>query len=124
MYENIYNYKEEIMGKSVYILFKPNFREEITLLNGRNTVFSDGEITIAGELNPSHSKFPDVYISEDAQWALEDEGWGVHLFVTERTKDIITPWGNDWNKEFNRMLEKAKGDYYRKKKVDNRYNFY
>jgi len=89
---------KKINGKSVLILFKPNFREEITLLGADSEVLSDGDIRLNGELvlNDTRSKFPKVYVSEDAQWVLEKEGnYAYHIFVTERTDIIDTPLGED-----------------------------
>lgn len=121
MYENLYSYDETINEKSVWILFKPNFREAITLYDGNNKILSDGEVRI---LDSRHSKYLDVYISEDAQWGLEYEGNFYKLYVTERTEEISTPLGPEWNKEFNRLLKKCKGDYYQKKKEEIRLYFY
>lgn len=124
MYENIYSYNEEVNGKFVWMIFKPNFREEITLFSGKEKILSDGKVTMVGELEPRSSKYQDVFVSENAQWALEDEGYSYTLFVTERTKEIITPLGEEWNKEFNRILQKCKKDYYDKKKKEMRLYFY
>lgn len=126
MYENIYAYNEKFNGKEVWVIFKPNFREELTLFNGENKIFSDGEIKMKGELvlNGTRSKFPDVYTSENAQWVLEDEGYAIRLFVTERTHQIMTPLGEEWNKEFNWLLKKCKDEYYKKKKQEIRLYFY
>ncbi len=84
MYENIYAYHEEIKGKSVWLLFKPNFRESLTLFDGE--IRMDGELVLDGTC----SKFPDVYVSENAQWLLECEGYAFHLFVTKRANEIVT----------------------------------
>lgn len=126
MYENLYSYNEDINGKSVWMLFKPNFREEITLFNGKEKILSDGKVTMVGELtwDCGRREFPDIFISEDAQWGLEDNGFSYVLFVTEHTKEIITPLGSEWNKEFNRILKKCKEDYYQKKKKEIRLYFY
>lgn len=126
MYENLYSYEETINGKSVWMIFKPNFREAITLYNGKNKILSDGEVRMEGELisDGGRSQYPDVYISEDAQWGLEDEGYAYLLFVTERTREITTPLGQEWNKEFNRLLKKCKSEYYQKKKEEIRLYFY
>ncbi len=124
MYENIYSYNEEVNGKDIWMKFKPNFREEITLFSGKEKILSDGKVTMVGELDPWSSKYQDVFISEDAQWALEDDCHNYVLYVTERTKEIITPLGEAWNKEFNRILRKCKKDYYDKKKKEMRLYFY
>lgn len=126
MYENIYTCNEEVNGKSVWIIFKPNFREAVTLYNGEGKILSDGEIRMEGELvlKGTRSEFPDVYTAESAQWLLEDDGYGLILFVTERTKEIKTPLGEEWNKEFNRLLKKCQKDYWSKKKEEVRLYFY
>lgn len=126
MYENLYSYDGEINGKNVCILIKPNFREEITLYDGSNKILSDGEVRIKGELilDNGHSQYPAVCISEDAQWGLEDNGYFYDLYVTERTKEITTPLGTEWDKEFNRLLKECKKSYYQKKKQEIRLYFY
>ena len=44
--------------------------------------------------------------------------------VTEHTKRINTQLGNNWNKEFNRILQKCKKEYAKKKKEEIRLYFY
>lgn len=126
MYENIYAYNEECNGKSVWMLFKPNFREAIELFNGERNIFSDGEIKYVGNLvlDGTRCQFPHVFISENAQWGLTDEGYGYIVYVTERTQKIETPLGDKWNNEFNRILKKCKNDYFKKKKEEVRLYFY
>lgn len=127
MYENIYSYNETIKGKSVWMIFKPNFREALTLFDGEGKMLSDGEIRKEGELvldDMNSNNFPDVYVSENAQWFLEDRGYSLHLFVTERTEEITTPLGVEWNLEFNRILKKCKKCYWIQKKEEIRLYFY
>ena len=123
MYESIYTYSEEINGKMVMMLIKPNFREAITLFSGQNQILSDGKVTMVEELDVNR-QYQDVFVSENAQWGLDDKGHSYLLFVTERTKQIITPLGEMWNKNFNRILKKCKKDYYDKKKKEMRLYFY
>lgn len=127
MHENIYSYNEEINGVDVWIIFKPNFREDVTLCLKDETApnyESDGEILKVDE--GEDSDFNLVYVSEDSQWLLESEKHSscYFLFVTERTQEINTSLGEEWNKQFNRMLQKAKKDYCKKKKEEIRLYFY
>lgn len=126
MYENIYAYNEEVKGENIWVIFKPNFRESVTLFNGKNKILSDGEIRMEGELvlDGMRCEFPDVYTSENAQWLLEDEGYSFCLFVTERTKEIKTSLGEEWNREFNRLLKKCQKDYWNTRKEEVRLYFY
>lgn len=126
MYENLYSYNEKINGREVWMVFKPNFREAITLINGKNQISSDGKVTVKGEpvLAGTRSQFPEAFVSEDAQWAVEDDDFAYIIYVTERTNEIITPFGLEWNKEFNRILKRCKDDYYKKKKKEIRLYFY
>lgn len=122
MYENIYTYSEEVEGKNVWLLFKPNFREALTLMSDRkDQILSDREIRIEEKSDPSRQW---VYASEDAQWLLADEGYSWVLYVTEKTTEIITPLGEKWNREFKRLLKKCKKDYYQQKKEEVRLYFY
>lgn len=124
MYENLYYFDEEVYGKTVWILVKPNFREAITRFNGKNKIFSDGKIRMEGRA-VGQGKHPDVYVSEDAQWALEDNnGYGYKIYVTERTEKITTPLGEEWNTQFNRLLKECKSEYYQSKKKEIRLYFY
>lgn len=126
MYENLYAYSEEVEGKKVWLMFKPNFREALTLFDGKSKMLSDGVIRKEGELvlNGMHSEFQDVYVSENAQWFLEDKGHSFYLFVTEWTREINTSLGDEWNREFNRILKKCKRCYYLQKKEEIRLYFY
>ena len=127
MYENLYSCKEEIKGKNVWIEIKPNFREAVTLFTGNNKVMSDGEVTIKGKFalgDTSQSKFPEVYVSEDAQWALEDLKFAYIIYITDRTEKITTHLGEEWNKKFNMLLKKCKNEYYQTKKKEIRLYFY
>lgn len=126
MYKNLYSYNEEINGKSVWMICKPNFREAITLFDGENKILSDGKVIMVGDLvlKGTRSQYSDVFISEDAQWGLEVDGHTYKVFVTERTDEIKTPLGSEWNKQFNRILKKCKNDYYKKKKKEIRLYFY
>lgn len=119
MYENIYTYWELINEKSIYLLFKPNFQKALTIFDEKYKLLSDGKIIIK---NNSCNNY--VYVSKNASWLLEDDGYGFILFVTEATCNISSPLGDAWNKEFNRMLQNAKKDYYNKKKKEIRLYFY
>lgn len=124
MYENLYTYCEDIKGKIVWFIFKPNFRESLTLFDKdkESKILSDGEIRIVDD---AWNNYSDLYVSEDAQWLLEDKGnVFLNLYVTERTNEITTTLGETWNKEFNRILQKCKKDYYLKKKKEIRLYFY
>lgn len=126
MYENLYSYHEKIKGKSVWLHFKPNFREALTLFDGTSKLLSDGDIRTDGELDSDgpRTNYQDVYVSENAQWLLEDEGHSFHLYVTEKTNEITTSLGKEWNNEFNWLLKTCKADYYHKKKEEIRLYFY
>lgn len=118
--ENLYSYEEVVKGKSVYFIFNPDFRKALFVLRKKESkLFSDGEIRFDGEC-----PFAYVYAEEKAQWLLEDDGKAFHLFVTEKTNEISTPLGEEWNREFNRILKICKASYYRKKKEEIRLYFY
>lgn len=118
--ENLYSYEEVVKGKSVCFIFNPDFRKALFVLRKReDKLFSDGEIRFDGECPIAY-----VYAEEKAQWLLEDDGKAFHLFVTEKTNEISTPLGEEWNMEFNRILKLCKKTYYRKKKEEVRLYFY
>lgn len=128
MHENIYSYNETINGINVWLIFKPNFREDVAILfkeDSKEQYESDGEIVFKKDNDPRYER---VYVSEEAEWFLVKEVDGTYccyrLSVTEKTQKITTSLGEEWNKEFNRMLQKAKKDYYKKKKEEIRLYFY
>lgn len=126
MYENIYSHREKVFGKYVWMIFEPNFRDAVTVYDGESEIYSDGEIRMVGELVKSEARtaFPHVYPSENAQWLLEDQGDTFILFVTERTNNIETPLGVEWNRQFNRILKKSKNEYFKMKKKEIRLYFF
>ena len=126
MYENIYTYEADVKGKAVRLLFKPNFKEEVTICNENTKLLSDGEIRkvrLDGRCIGSQDEYV-VYVSENAQWLLKDKGDYIGLYVTEKTYEIITPLGENWNHEFKWLLKKCKRDYYDKKRGEIRLYFY
>ena len=127
MSRRIYYYEEKVNGKYVMMIFMSDFRDKITdFWCLSNKILSDGKVTMVGQLDVSRSMYPEIFISEDAQWALinESNNVDIHLYVTENTREIITPLGDEWNQEFNRILEKSKQDYYEKKQKELRLYFY
>lgn len=126
MYENIYSHNEVVFGKYVWMIFEPNFREAVTLYNGKSKIYSDGKIRMVPDpyTTDECNQFSDVYTSENAQWLLEDKGYALMLYVTERTNNIETPLGDDWNRKFNQILKKCKKDYFKMKKKEIRLYFW
>jgi len=124
MYENLYDYSETINGIYVSIQFKPNFREEITAVtNNYQLEVERGEITLKERFRQYNRN---VCVSEEAQWVLVNytDLQAYELFVTERTQNINTSLGEEWNKEFNRLLKKCKEQYAQEKKEEIRLYFY
>ena len=126
MYENIYSHREKVFGKYVWMIFEPNFREAVTLYNGKSKIYSDCKIRMVPDpyTTDECNQFSDVYTSENAQWVLEDQGYALMLYVTERTNNIETPLGEEWNKKFNSILKKCKKEYFKIKKKEIRLYFW
>lgn len=126
MYENLYTYSESFLGKYINVLIKPNFREAISTHDGKNVFLTDGKISMKGKLvlASTRSEYPNVYVSEDAQWVLEEDGNFFTLYITERTKEIKTGLSSAWDKKFNWLLKKCKAQYAQKKREEIRLYFY
>ena len=127
MYPNMFYCEEKIFEKTVSISLIPDFRQTVAICNEKsncNYYTDTGIYKISEKLN--RYGYYNVYADEEAYWFIEQDydKETISIFVTEKTDEIITPFGIDFNIELNRMLEKMREEYYTKKKEEIRLYFY
>lgn len=116
MYNPIFTYTGEIGGRGAEFLFVPDFRLSVASCDAKHKYefYTDGTYRVSDEL--TYMKAHKVYVSEDATWFLEVVEPFYLFHVTERAREISTPFGDEFNAQATQILKEAKRKYYNEKK--------
>ena len=124
MYEKLCYMHRKIGGRDIYFYMIPNFRENITSKGPNDEIFSSvGQVTLKKR---SWCNFPAVYVQENTHWVLcVDRDADIYsVYVTEYTKGINSPLGEEVDKELNRLLKEFQKQYAKAKQEEVRVYFY
>lgn len=128
MYENLFWLGDGMInGNRACVHIKPNFHGEITTTLDPKKFYSNGSINFEPEEMNGLGRTTTHYIvsvSDETDWLLEDEGYCYHLYVIERTKEISTSFGEEFDRQLNKLFKEAKRKYYQKKQEEIRLYFY
>lgn len=123
MYEPVYStYCGKIgNGRDLSVAIAPCFGTDFTKYEGWKIYWGMEGKTMKDE---SFEK-KEILIVSEAQWVVEvDNHRDFHVTVTEYTKTLRTPLGEEMNKIINQKVKEAQKDYQKRKRTEKRLYFY
>ena len=121
----LFTYQGEIMKKDIMFIFLPDFRQDVTVYKkGSTKKFYTDTGLYSYRIRFEDQEYHRVYAPRGVKWFLEKEQNVFIFYVVPWTKEIITQFGERFNRKLNEIFKDARRNYYATKQRELRLYFY